>query len=912
MLKTLENLNTLLSIRLNLQEYDSIPLQFKNYAIKSGRVTFTVPGEFEIDLTVADEDPEKQFWFIDFRFLFSPTLAELPAHLRFYIESRLNAVLLSDGLLGCYKLLHEMVLTHKISEFRRQSTNLARGKWVESLKVEALNRAVSIQYWLDRYGAKGSKSWIILGVHSGRRKDGRFDPKTTSHLFVRWFRDGKEVKDVDIQLDTVNISAEALLKTVIARHVAHILGAIHETLQSRPLFASNEMALELSTSTEEPSESVLNVQVTSQQTISVAIEPITGKFIVGPGSLHTMRAEYGFNSKSMDPANDGHSYIELLRCDSAADEITSHGLSVGWIRIRRPDLKAEDLKQVLPKDTLQVAWFRRPGWKKEWFIAVSLSMGGDRWWLIETYFTRPHECFNGTDNFSTTAPIPNPGKPNAPPVELKIVSHLEIPIRSSAPIPTYNFLSTLGVFAAALVSHYANLKALHSQRAFYVLRNSKASSSISLPSIYLKLSELLTSKNRLKRTRKPWAWDVVKLAFQSLESLSAVLPTLPNQPALPSNTPAPTTAEVPKKDIQEESLITVTEARIVVLQPLVLSILKEKIDDDIAFHRGSGTFACRLRSKVGESVIPAFVEQAVRIERLVEFVEVLHKHGKVIRCESISLGKIVLLYGSSGPDHSERGKANGVVPHQYKAVVDFSAVANTMTVSFEKGNPHLLIADRLAKLLNGNEGLDGVAQLLPFTLPALRALDAMREAWTSLSDKGDVLVFIRAVEWYRFSYDILPTPAQTSSTQSSRKITFDVKLHRRKGEPWWFVRRVDQRAKEGDDIDALLKPIWNSSGEGYRGMRVNAVAQLHGVEELLHKLDDVLRAFASGLKPVETQAPNQPAKQVAPVAPMAQMQTKPSNRPTMSMPKQRQQSMSNQTQNQGMNTSSQMEVVEID
>lgn len=371
-------------MRLNLQEYDNIPLQFKDYTIKSGRVTFKVAGEFEIDLTIADEDPQKQFWFIDFRFLFSPTVLELPTHLRFYIESRVNAVLLSDGLPGCYKLLHEMVLTHKISEFRRQATDLARGKWVESLKVEALNRAVSIQYWLDRYTPKGPKSWILLGVHSGRRKDGRFDPKSTSRLFVRWFRDGKEVKDCDIQFDTVNISAETLLKTVIAKHINFILGAIHEKLQSRQLFASNEMALELATSTDEPSESVLKVQVTSQQTISVAIEPVTGRFIVGPGSLHTMRAEYGFNSKSMDPASDGHTYIELLRCDTAADEITTHGLSVGWIRIRRPDLKAEDLKLILPKDTLQVAWFRRSGWKREWFIAVNLSMGGDRWWLIET------------------------------------------------------------------------------------------------------------------------------------------------------------------------------------------------------------------------------------------------------------------------------------------------------------------------------------------------------------------------------------------------------------------------------------------------------------------------------------------------------------------------------------------------
>ena len=114
-------------MRLNLQEYDNIPPPFRDYTIKSGRVTFNVPGEFEIDLTIADEDPEKQFWFIDFRFLFSPSVLELPSHLRFYIESKVNAVLLADGLPGCYKLLHEIVLTHKISEFKRQHLSSREG-----------------------------------------------------------------------------------------------------------------------------------------------------------------------------------------------------------------------------------------------------------------------------------------------------------------------------------------------------------------------------------------------------------------------------------------------------------------------------------------------------------------------------------------------------------------------------------------------------------------------------------------------------------------------------------------------------------------------------------------------------------------------------------------------------------------
>lgn len=342
-------------------------------------------GEFEIDLTIADEDPDSQFWFIDFRFLFSPYLSDLAPHLRFYIESKVNTALLKDGLPGCYRFLHELVLTHKISEFRRQAVALARGLWIGGVKVEPLNRALCIQYWLERYGRDGPESWIILGVHSGRRKDGRSDPKATSRLFLRWFRDGKEVRDAEIPFDDVDISAESLLKTVIAKHVNHILTSMHEKIRAKPLFANHEMTISLSTSPTEPKQSELKVQLTSREQLSINIEPITGRFIFGPASRLIWDYERMLNTRSKDPASDGNTFVENLRCSTIMEEIASRGISAGWVRQRPPALKQDDLKSVIPRDTLQIIWFRRPGWSKDWFVAVTLSMGGERWWLIELY-----------------------------------------------------------------------------------------------------------------------------------------------------------------------------------------------------------------------------------------------------------------------------------------------------------------------------------------------------------------------------------------------------------------------------------------------------------------------------------------------------------------------------------------------
>jgi len=248
-----------------------------------------------------------------------------------------------------------------------------------------LNRALSIQYWLDRYGAKGPRSWIILGVHSGKRKDGRPDPKATSRLFIRWFRDSKEVPDIDVHFDTVNINTQSLLKTVIAKHVSYALTSIHDNLAAQPLFANRELALSLLISLTEPAESALKVQLTSEQHLTVKIEPISGRFVFSPASRLTAEWENRLNGQTLNPASDGHTYIERLRTQLLAEEIISRGQSVGWMRIVNPGLKADVLQPYFPRNTQpQTLWFRRAGWLEDWCVAVIMSPGGEQWLLFET------------------------------------------------------------------------------------------------------------------------------------------------------------------------------------------------------------------------------------------------------------------------------------------------------------------------------------------------------------------------------------------------------------------------------------------------------------------------------------------------------------------------------------------------
>ena len=413
-LKWVDNINTLLSLRLNLEDHDKIPHHFKDFTVGSGRVTFTVKGEFEVDLTIGDEDFGKQLWFLDFRFLFSPAPAQLSDGLRDYLERQVNAVLAVDGLAGCYQFLHEFVLTHKINEIRRQANELRRSRWVDTLKVEQLNRAMAIQYWASRYPPSGAKSWLIIGVHSGKQADRVPNPRCTSHLTLRWFRDGKEVKDANIPFDEEKLSAEDIVKTVLSNHIDHILSSIHTKLRAKPRFQKLQASLRLQLSGEVPMDSCLEVQLTHLDTVVMRIDPVTGAFSLAPQSRAIAHGESRLNSGTgtKDAAEEGLAALDMLRSGYAYEELNRRSRGYGWVGTKNT-IPADEQRQIVQtRENHQVVWFKRQDWDTKWQIMVCLSMSGDRWWLVELYVGKPLgppppvPPFEGTRNANTRGAAP--------------------------------------------------------------------------------------------------------------------------------------------------------------------------------------------------------------------------------------------------------------------------------------------------------------------------------------------------------------------------------------------------------------------------------------------------------------------------------------------------------------------------
>ncbi|KAH8905187.1 mediator complex subunit MED14 [Coniochaeta sp. PMI_546] len=813
----MENLNTLLSVRLTLDEYEKIPYHFRNYSIQSGRVTFKVEGEFEVDLTIADEDSEKQFWFIDFRFLFKPAPDELSERLRLFLEDKVNEALATDGLARCYQFLHGFTLTHQITEFTRQAIELSRSRWVDSLKIERLNRAMSVQYWQSRPQI-GLKSWIILGTHSGKKAQD--DPSATSHLFLRWFRDNKEVKDLDISVDSTNISAERILKTVIARHVEHILSSIHSKLLTFPRFSKREASLRLTISRDEPADSQLVMRLSRDNELTVKIDPVTGSFALSPTTRVITQGERQLNTNGKDPVAEGHIILEKTRCFHTMEELTRRGRSMGWLT-HSPGVKPDELRPLVAiRDTFQTLWLRRSGWKPDWSVLVIMSLGGDKWWLVQT-----SETPEGVRRIKSFTSINITGQPR----------------------PTEEFFHNLNIFATGMISQIVDLKVLEERGIKHVERsqsNHALPAQIRLPAVYVRLSEIVPGLTQKNGSTKGWAVDYVKITFkgaqQSADGNSATQPGDAGQPRVGLG-----------------SIRAVSDATITVADKTKFRDLKGNVDSDVTFNTRVGEFVLHLRQEIGTSLIDTLASRLQAIGRLVDFVDAMRKSGGGIVCESVTMREIVFSYGDGLLAQSE----DVTQEHpRWMARLDLTSGPD-IKISLDKGNPHLRVLDLLEALAN-SENLRDLPHHLKLTFSMLKSLEGIEDSWAKIAENNDGGVDIHhwSLDYTTITY-LLPG----ADPKQPRKLALGLKHTYRAGQDYWFL---DFQKKHGivvfphSEFTTILKPIFDSRGENWKGLGTGAAGKVgKGIEELLSVVNNAVLSLVGSPPPPPQQQQQQQQQQ---------------------------------------------------
>ena len=661
LIHALRRINTLLSIRLNLQE--DIPSVFRDYSIASGRATFRVVDEFEVDLSIADENASSQLYFIDFRFAFSPTSAELPVgRLRNEIEGRANDVLKHGGLQGLFDFLHNYVLTHKLLILRHQAYEMARGLWSENLQVEAVRRSIVVQYWSKK---PGGKNWIEIGLKRGRevQLSYSFGGQTVPHIALRWFRNGKEVDDVTIEMKMGELSLLDIVKQIIAQHTTYIFREMADRLNATMLYSSGFMRYKRNSSRIEPMDVSLLVQLTTSKAVKIVQEPVSGRFALLPASHLNVRAEYELN-RLVSPATDGASPLAHLRSVASQEEIEYSARNMGWESVRSLNPGQEITQRLFPKDTQRIKFFRRQAWSADWIIAFTTGLEGDSWWIVEL-------LDKATSIESATSRSASGSRLRA---AYQIAS---TDPRSHVADPSYRALAQIERHATAMISQYNDTRHLSASRIPHKVQlSSRNTTGVQIPTILFSLPSQRTPPltSSPGTSKLSWANEVVRLDYRGLDS---------------SNT----------------STIHLVSAR---MQKPVASI-KDLISaiPSIIFHPASGAFTFQVVAKVGETNIPNITRRLSAISLLLDFVS-------TIQCQKLlfqraSLNYVEFVYNE--------------VPSPLKATIHFPP-DKPMHVSLAKTNPHLRIVDHLTTRLVVR-GLTDVIGVLRMTLPLVRALAAV-------------------------------------------------------------------------------------------------------------------------------------------------------------------------------------------
>ena len=688
LLKALQRMNTLLSIRLNLHE--NIPLPFRDFSIASGRATFRVRDEFELDLSIAEEDPSSQLYFVDFRFLFSPGAPELPqSRLRDQLELKINDVLKRDGLAGCFDFLHDFVLTHKVSILRHQAFEMVRDHWSDHLKVEPVHRSLVVQYWIQR---AGGKNWVELGIRKGKPKKTSVPASipSVSQLALRWFRAGKEVVDVPVKLELKVLSMAGILNQIIAIHTTSILKETSARLKGGALYSERYLKIKQSPSTREAMDSILFLQLTPKRAVKVVQEPVTGRFAVLPRNRLNGRTERELNN-SPNPATDAPQRIANLRCVAAQAEFDMHAANYGWEPVGSLKLDRETMQRFFPPDTARISFFRRKAWSPDWLLALTTSLMGDAVWIVQTMERKITAELPGMSFLSgRTIRVAN-----------KVLRNNT---RSLVIDASFANLAHMERAAAGMISLYLNSRQLTMDGVPHRIGPPMSAApelqSSSLQ-IYLPPSKASVAPNSLFPVNVPWRSDVVSLDYHGVDP-----PT--------------------------SSSIHVAAAR---MQKAISDIrdLTFNLSSTIAFHPQAGAFAFRLTSPVGTTTIPLLLHRLSTIERLVQFLTIIRHHR--LRCNIISLTRIGFTY-STNPN--------------LNAIIDF-APDSMMRISLDSSSPHLRILDSLNSILRSPSG--GLAQVLVYleiTSPLLRQLSAIEATCENEGNPVDILP--RSAEWYELRY----------------------------------------------------------------------------------------------------------------------------------------------------------------
>ncbi|OOQ86577.1 Mediator of RNA polymerase II transcription subunit 14 [Penicillium brasilianum] len=786
-LKKLHKINRIISARLILQ--DQVPHALRQYRVHDGRVTFTVAGEFELDLSVAQEAKTSQFFFVDIRFLFSPSSPIPKGRILNELEVEVNRILFNDGLLACFNFLHGLVLTNKVNTLFRQAQELVRGLWSDLLRIELLHRTLVVQYWPSR---AGPKSWIEIGV---RRGSG--DPSIkVPQLNLRWMRDGQQTNSADVKFDTDALSIERILRSVIALHTSHVLSSVYTTLKKHLLFTNHVLSLRGQLSSSEPSDCYLDLQLTTTRHLRVSIEPQSGTITLA-GTPSVVERLEGDRAPGKSAVEEVLSRIARLRCGTAVEELESGTKAVGLNSVN-PRAVGLDIRKLFPPNTVRSVFFNHQTWDHRWIAAATSSMDGDHWWLVQL---QP-EARRSALPYATTDGTSSPAQAHA----------VSGNLMGAGRRFDYTTCAELVYGLTGMLAIYANARCLtdfSGVRFQPPLEKLQLESDLQVPDLYIDYQpsmlpvafQIPLPASHLQKGS--FLGRTIRLSFQGVDqkSNSAVL--------------------VAYGTLQRRIKS--------------LGVLVSQADPDLLVQDNGGGFALRLIVPAGQPGVIGLFDRLQRLDCMIYVLQRLIQKG--MEPQSLSLSQFTFLYG---PEKKLRAKFSiNVSGPTLSAPIDIPQVISQaapvfrlrLGLSFDSPSPHRRIQESLTVVLNhrfAEVGIDPILVLMADTFLLLRSLDQMITKPVQ-SESTLVHVIVRSPTTFQIHYPRL-------------RCRFRLSTHMRKGRTEWLLEDANRPPPvEPNQVSAVVREnVYNARGDGWQGLGDGARASTQRVGDLLFKLHECL------------------------------------------------------------------------
>lgn len=739
-LSLLKSLNRKLTVKLAL--IDSLPLQLNLYHVHDGRVTFTVPDMFELDLSILDDSADSPFRIVDFRFSFSPA-PKLSDNLRSEIELCSNANIDRDGIQGCFLFLHELALSYKLAEYQKQAIELSRTHWAGNLRVEAIRRNLIVQYWTER---PNHKSWIEMGISSGRQTSDVSGVPELPYLDIKWMRHGKKAHNLALSMAQSTLCFEDILRQVIAQDSTLIIDDIYSSLLLAPLFSHAELSVQQRLSYTNPDECSLTLQLFRSTYLELRIDPVTGLIVTSPVSEKSERLQFEVN-RSQAVASEISTKLLNFRASIMESIVLGAIVGTGWEVMRAFKFGQAESKSVFGGPIVKLDMLRQPQWGPDCFLAITHAHNGDFWWLLRQ---NKHPETSVSAHFSLI-------------VSQRIDVNQEI---------TAAYFERLADYTTGLIClrRSADYLAKHTDK-YQLPPIPDFSDVFELPQISFPLDwarpRTSTSSSRdgsgISRQRPHTAAKVIKIRFEGMD---------------------PSTKEaifIAKMD---------TSASTNTLRQLV----DPSVDEHVLLNPEERSVTIRANTAISDTAIPGIVATAVRLETLISTIQQI-RHLPGVKLESLSSSGVSVLYyrASSTQNLSVR--------------ISFGSNSQPPRLEFSPpgDNPHALLASQYSKILAMDDGptstkVRDLFTSLMMTYPVLSFLHTLQKRQgavgeTPNSDNDDTLrvhVLARTVHQFAVQYfATLPQMAKDigSDQQPSLIARLEILPHTdTTRKPMWMVR----------------------------------------------------------------------------------------------------------------------------